>query len=370
MKIIFSTDQVFLHGGIEKVLAEKANYFADVLHYEVYIVTTEQQKRLPCYALSNKIKCIDLGVNYDREKSYFSPSNLLKIPFHYKQLKKILTTIKPDVMIVVNFAFDFYWLPFMSKEIPKLKEFHSSRYFEHQLRNNASSVLQKLKYRLNDWLESKYDRLILLNPDERQFYKSTNSVVIPNPISIPDAVAQLSTKQVVAAGRIAPVKGFDKLIDAWSIVFKHYPDWELHIYGEDYIGTKEILVQQIKENGLQNTVFFKGTSSNMPETMLSYSAYAMSSTTECFPMVLLEALSVGLPTVSFDCPTGPKNIISHLQDGLIVKDQDSAALSAALLHLIEDTAFRKKLGERAKENSAKFATTAIMSQWQHLFQNL
>ena len=143
MKVMFSSDHTYLHGGIEKVMAGKANYFADILGYEVYILTTQQTNNQPCYALSNKIKLIDLDVRYKRDKSYFHPINLIKIPGHYARLKKVLKEIRPDVFIVCNFAFDFYWLPFIEKRIFKIKEFHSSRYFEHVNRLKSTTLSKK-----------------------------------------------------------------------------------------------------------------------------------------------------------------------------------------------------------------------------------
>jgi hypothetical protein len=88
MKILFSTDQVYLHGGIEKVMAEKANYFADVLGYEVYILTTEQKGKAACYPLSDKIIKTDIAINYQRAKSYFHPANLVKMPGHFFRPEK------------------------------------------------------------------------------------------------------------------------------------------------------------------------------------------------------------------------------------------------------------------------------------------
>ena len=138
MTILFSTDQVYLHGGIEKTMAVKANYFADVLGYDVVILTTEQKGKLPQYALSSKVRLIDIGINYHRKKSYFHPANIAKIPKHFFGSRKAIAAVKPDVIISCNYAFDFYWLPFIFKKIPKLKEYHSSRFFEDRARRKSS----------------------------------------------------------------------------------------------------------------------------------------------------------------------------------------------------------------------------------------
>ena len=141
MRIVFSTDQVYLHGGIEKVMAEKANYFVDVLGYEVIILTTEQKRNQACYPLSSKIKFIDLDINYHRNKSYFSSANIVKLPIHFFRLRKVLKEIKPNIVIVCNYAFDYFLMPFLFNSAEKWKEFHSSRYFQFLKLNCCSRLM-------------------------------------------------------------------------------------------------------------------------------------------------------------------------------------------------------------------------------------
>lgn len=363
MKIVFSTDQIYLHGGIEKVMATKANYFADELGYDVIILTCEQRNNKPCYPLSDKIKFLDLGVDYNREKSYFSPANLAKLPLHFYKLNRALRKLQPNAVIVCNFGFDYYGMPFFYKRAKKIKEFHSSRYFEATARSESKSFLKKIYYKFNDWIESKYDHLVVLNKDEVPYYKSQSVVIIPNPITIPDDVAPLNSNWAVAAGRISPVKGFDQLIRAWKTVHLNAPEWELHIYGENYVGTQEKLELLITEQQLQKTIFFKGSSTNMLQTFQQYSLYAMSSITECFPMVLLEALSVGLPVVSFDCPNGPRNIITDGEDGLLAINQNAEDLAKKMLFLMQNEEKCQLFGQNAKLNSTHFSTAVVMKQW-------
>jgi len=363
LRIVFSTDQIHLYGGIEKVMAEKANYFADELGYEVVIITSEQNGKAPCYPLSLKVQLMDLGINYERTKSYFSAANLIKVPGHLYRLQLTLYKLKPDVVIVSNVGIDYYGIPFLFSNARKIKECHSSRYLEAGKRSLNKSIVKKIKYLFNDWIDARYNTIVVLNRDEAAYYHTGNVVVIPNAVSIPDEQALLERKAVVAAGRIAPVKGFDKLIDAWEIVHATEPDWELHLYGEDYLQTQQRLEKQIKEKGLALTIYFKGGSSEMIKTYLRYSLYAMSSVTECFPMVLLEALSVGLPVVSFDCPNGPRNIITDQEDGLLAENQNPEDLAKKLLFLIQNKEQRKKFGIKGKVNSQKFSIATVMKQW-------
>ncbi|HLA56748.1 MAG TPA: glycosyltransferase family 4 protein [Flavobacterium sp.] len=369
MRILFTTDQIYLHGGIEKVMAEKANYFADVFDYDVHILTTEQNGNAPCYRLSEKIKKTDISVNYHRKKSYFHPANLLKLPQHFRQWRKAIRTIDPDVVIVCNYAFDFYWSPFFFTRISKLKEFHSSGFLEMEARKNAG-FFGKIRFGLQDFIESKYDRIVVLNPSEAQFCKSKNTVVIPNPIGKTDKVAALKNKKAIAAGRIAPVKGFTKAIDAWALAMEYQSDWELYIYGQgepDYI---QMLKAKIVNQGLQNNIFIKPATENLDDEMAGASMYVMSSVSECFPMVLLEALSAGLPIASFDCPTGPGNIITDGEDGFLAEDQNIASLAEKIVILMTDEDLRKEMGKCGRSNAQRFSNEAVMNLWQSLFNEL
>ena len=140
MKILYLTDQTYFHGGIEKVLSQKANYLAEVSGDEVTIVTYNQQNKIPVYSFSEKIRMIDLEINYEIGKSYFHPVNLKKIPKHRNALKKIIREIQPDVVVSCSFGPDFYFIPSLEKQFPKIKEFHSSRHFYSQ---NISSIKDK-----------------------------------------------------------------------------------------------------------------------------------------------------------------------------------------------------------------------------------
>lgn len=370
MKILFSTDQVYLHGGIEKVMAEKANYFADVLGYEVFILTTEQKSNPPCYPLSDQITLLDIAVNYVRTKSYFHPLNLLKIPTHYKNYIRIIEQINPDFIISCNYAFDFYWLPFTFTAIPKLKEFHSSRYFENEARNKTTGF-RRYKYKLNDYIESKFSRLVLLNPDELAFYPSANKVVIPNPITLGSSpVVENRKKQVIAVGRIAPVKRFDLMIEAWKKVAIECPEWQLVIFGDgerDYVA---YLQQLIVDGHLEHYVRLQPATQHLRDEFLNSSFYLMTSKTECYPMVLLEAMDCGLPIVTYDSPTGPRNIVTHGVDGFVVAYDDESLLVEKIVFLVQNESHRILMGQKAVQKAATFSVDQVMAQWEALFKAL
>ena len=367
MKILYLTDQTYLHGGIEKVLSQKANYFADVSNDVVFIVTYNQQQKQPIYPFSEKIRMVDLAINYEIGKSYFHPVNLKKIPKHRTALKKIFQDLQPDVVISCSFGPDCYFIPFLEKQIPKIKEFHSSRYFHN---DNASSTKDKLLKKLTSTAEKRYHQLVVLNDSEQKFYKNKQIVVIPNPAEISGKRAEVSSKKIMAAGRISPVKNFGGLIDAFALLSKSFPDWELHFFGEDYVGTQANLEKKIKDYGLESQIKLMGVFPDLKKEMYNYSIYAMTSETECFPMVLLEALSVGLPVISYDSPTGPKHILTNNEDSFLVPYKNLDIFVEKLKKLMQNENLLQEMGEKGLRNVRRFSIEKVMHQWKDLFISL
>ncbi|AXP82464.1 putative poly(glycerol-phosphate) alpha-glucosyltransferase [Mariniflexile rhizosphaerae] len=370
MKIVFIIDQVYLHGGIERVLSIKANDLAAIKENTVYIVTSEQKDMEPCYSFNSNIVFKDLKINYNRLISYFHPKNLLKIPRHIFKLRSALNEINPDVVVVCSHSVDTYFIPFINKNIPKIKEFHFSKSIEDVHRQKSSKSMKKYFLMFADFVESKYDRLIVLNPDEATYYKTDNVVTIPNPLTFyPDTVSKLDTLVAIAAGRIAPVKQFEVLIDIWEQVHTKNKEWQLHIYGTGDTHYLEKLQKRIHDKNLNNHVFLKGPTNNIQSKMLSSSLFVMTSANECFPLVLLEAQACGLPIISFDCPNGPRNIISN-DTGKLIDPMDINGFSEALLEIMANPNKRKAWGKQARIHAANYSVKDIMHQWMAMFNKL
>jgi len=370
MKIIFYTDQTYLHGGLERVMANKINYLCANTEIKIHVVTFEQKDNSPCYPMKGNISYHDLNINYYRKISFLHPKNLIKVSKHFFKLKKKIREINPDVIIVCNYEYGFYFVPLLAKKAIKIKEYHSSKHFNFLRREQNNSFIKALIYRFSDYFESKYDYLVLLTRDELNYYRSNNKIVIPNAISnLPKTTATLDQKNAISAGRIAPVKGFDKLISAWKIVAEEYPDWHLNIYGDGESNYVNTLKEQIVNLNLKDYVTIHGSTDNLEEKLLQSSMYIMSSETECFPMVLLEAMSCGLPVISFDCPNGPRNIIRNNQDGILVENNNIKVLAENINHLIANPTIRKELGKKARLNVQKYQEDNIMKTWLKIFNN-
>jgi glycosyltransferase involved in cell wall biosynthesis len=226
---------------------------------------------------------------------------------------------------------------------------------------------------LKQQIASIYPRLDLVSTltegdaeDYRRHLKNRTRVVcMPNGVpELGGRRAALDNKIVVAAGRMGPQKGFDRLLPVWAKLAPEHPDWELRIWG----GGKGIgkLRRQAEELGIADSARVMGFTNNLQDEFADSSLYVMSSRKEGFPMVLLEAMSAGLPAVSFDCPTGPRDIIREGVDGYVVPDGDGDALGAAMARLMDDEDKRKAFGAAAVEGAARYDLGTIAHRWQEL----
>ena len=356
MKILFLTDQMHLHGGIERILSQKINYLIDFYQHDVFLITTEQKNIKPVYELESRLKTIDLAINYHRSISYFHPKNILKTLLHFYKLYFVINKIKPDVIVSVSTSPEQYLLPFIHKKIPKLKEFHSSRFGYKENKNWK----QKLDKTLN-----LFENLIVLNADEKKYYSNKNITIIPNftDFECLENSKIVKEKTIIAAGRIAPVKQFDELIKIWAHIAAKNPDWSLKIYGNGDLQIIEQLQQLIKTNQLAQSVLVLPATSNLKTAMRQASIYAMTSSSECFPMVLLEAQASGLPIISYNCPTGPKHIVADKQNGFLIEPNDQLAFATQLQLLINDNNLQNKLRAQAQLNVINFKKEKIMQKW-------
>jgi glycosyltransferase involved in cell wall biosynthesis len=363
---MYLTDQFYLHGGIEKITSEKMNYLSNVIGYEVVLCTSEHRNKPLVYNLSDKVKHIDLGINYCRSISYFHPTNLIKMFKHFSYLKKCFKNEKPDIIISINYTPEQYFVTFLSKHIPKIKEFHSTGF----ALKKVDTIIGKLKHRLFLLFE-KYHVKVVLNDFEKDYYPFNNITVIPNFVSrkLKTEINLNRTKTIIAAGRIAPVKQFDHLILAWEKIANLHENWSVEIYGDGEDKLIRELNYLISERNIPN-IKLMGSTSILSEKMKNASIYAMTSVTECFPMVLLEAMANGLPIVSYNCPHGPAAIIENNKQGYLTETNNISIFAKKLSYLISSKSIRTKMSEEASDTSKQFQDNVVMEQWNTLFLNI
>ena len=241
---------------------------------------------------------------------------------------------------------------------------------EHMHRSAHATALQQAMTR---WYP-RLDAVVTLTERDRAAHAAALGdpaavVCIPNvgpPVTRPTAA--LDEPVIVAAGRLTAQKAFGRLVRAFGTVAEHHPEWTLRIYGEG--PRRPALEQLIRERGLSGRVQLMGRTRNLPRALAGASVFALSSRFEGMPLVILEAFAAGVPVVSFDCPTGPGELIENGRDGLLVPDGDVRALGAALRLLVEDEQQRRRLGRAARARAARQGPAAVAERWESLLRRL
>lgn len=373
MKIVYSIAGTYNSGGMERVLANKANWLVRN-GYEISILTTDQKGRSSFFEFDPRVRFYDLGINYEENNGKSFLNKLIHYPFkqwkHKKALKKLLPELKADV-VVSMFCNDASILPKIKDGSRKVLEIHFSRFKRLQYgRKGIWKIADEIRS-INDLRAvSRFDRFVVLTEEDRGYWGDMDNIqVIPNARTfVLERPAELKEKRVIAVGRYCYQKGLDRLIDAWNIICQSVDDWKLHLVGdgEDRIG----LQTQIDRLGLSDKVVLGRAETDMKSVYANASILAMSSRYEGLPMVLLEAQAAGLPIVSFECKCGPKDVITDGGDGYLVEDGNVAQLAEKLLELINDEGLCKRMGQEAYRNSERFSEERVMAQWVELFNEV
>ncbi len=210
--------------------------------------------------------------------------------------------------------------------------------------------------------------LLLTEHDAARFeLEGFNNVgVMPNSLSYyPEAASDQTTKVVVAAGRLAPEKGYDRLITAFGLVAGQHPDWTLTIWGSGPL--KADLGKQVTAAGLEARVLLPGLAGDIETELLASSVFALSSIHEGLPMALAEGMACGLACVAFDCAPGVREIVTDGVDGLVVPPRNVEALAAGLSRLMGDADLRRRFGAAARQSVRRFAADEILARWEATF---
>ncbi len=357
MKLLYIVPNVNNEGGVARVLAIKANYLLEKLGYEVHILTQNNGNSPLFYSFNEKIVFHDMilkGSGFQFVNSY------------RKSLKNKIKTINPDIILVCDNGLKAYTIPFILKtKIPIIFEIHGSKFIQEK-QNNKHEVLTKLKLLFKDYSAKKFTKFVALSNESLKEWNLTNGIVIPNPLwfktnQFPD----LNSKKVITIARHSYEKGLERLLLIWQKVVQKHPDWILDIYGKP---NSDLGLQKLAQSlNLSNNVAFYEPVKDINEKYLEASFYVMTSHYEGFPMVLIEAMASGLPCVAYDCPCGPRAIISNDENGFLVENGNENDFVEAINLLIENKNKRFRMAETAKKSTEKYNIDIIMQTWNELF---
>ena len=381
MKILFVIDKMKNYAGIERILTCKMNYIARQTSHEVYLTTYEQQTQPLPFPLDINIfyKPIDVMMP---QRSEMTLSRWLKAHLGARRLfrhqfKHIIQDIAPDIVVSTVYSYqvlDIIINTCHKNDIKTIMESHTQGEtvtHSHKFKYNQylfrlfsiwdSQIMRSLKY---------CNCVVTLTKQDISFWHNyaKRIVVIPNMLTItPKKVANYEVKRVISAGRYMTEKGFDMLLEAWHLLPQEFHDWHLFIFGN---GDRSAYQKIVDKYMMEECVHLMPATDDIAQEFSKSSLYVMSSRYEGFGLVLAEAMSCGLPCVSFDCPYGPHEIIKDGEDGLLAKNKDVKDLTDKLSHLMSDTNLRRKMGELAQKNIIRYEPRTIMDQWINLFQTL
>lgn len=194
--------------------------------------------------------------------------------------------------------------------------------------------------------------------------------VMPNAVSWPlrEQPPALDSKVVVAAGRLVPRKGFKRMVRAFAPLARTHPDWQLHIYGNG--AQRADIAALIRQLGVESQVRLAGYSNDLPSVLGDASVYAMTSLSEGFPLVLVEAFASGVPVVAFDCPRGPGEIVRDGHNGVLVPEGPYRLFTEGLRTLMDDDELRSRLGAQALQDAASYTVETVAERWERFFEEL
>lgn len=343
-------------GGAERVLSTICNSLCE-RGYEIYLATNLDAPIM--YEIDRRVKTIQLYPEHHLKKNV--------IPRYinfYKRIRNIVKEVKPDVVVsfMSNLSVHVILATYGFK-IPVIASEHTTFDAHHTF----------FKYVSRFYVNRLAEKVVLLTHHDYEFLgtRLPNKVVIPNPISYEIFDGRIERKnRVLAAGSLDrwKAKGFGNLLKVWAKVSPLFPEWTLEIAGGGKESNSSYLKGLSEDLGISKTVCFLGFQSDMQTLLQETSVFVLSSMLEGLPMALIEAMSQGCACISFDCISGPREIITDGVSGVLVKNQDLEDMEKALLSVLGDVKFREELSRNAIVESQRFNVDKIVSQWEDLLK--
>lgn len=366
MKIVYLYDSLAVFGGIERVLIDKMNYLASQPDYDIYIVTANQGSHKIPFVMSNDIHHVDFNVGIHNKYRYSGLKRLMEghrlNKLYLTCLDNFIKEVKPDLLICTT-SQNIYSLMKVKGNIPLIVESHAN--FIHPDR-----FWSKMKMLVNNWWISRGATIVALTEGDASNWKriSSNVHVIPNIIHFEhsNGYSNYEARRVVFVGRFTYQKGISDIFEIWQRVYAKHPDWQLDMYGdgdlwECYKKKSEQLNININVNKPVRDIFNKYKQSTI---LVAPSLF------EPFGLVIGEAMSCGLPVVAYDCPYGPRELISDHVNGFLVANRDKDSFANRLDILMSDNELCQKMGKAAVSSVEKYSVENIMPKWLALFNNI
>lgn len=356
--IVILCSRLNLPGGTERAICNFANLFARKGHTVSILVVDPANTKASFYPLEKNITLTAIPLHFGITRSGNMFTRKVALVRHINRLKEEIKTRNPDIVISTDYPFSIASVLGGVHKITKLVSWEPHHFYWLK-RNKFWTYLFKKTY-------PKLHSVICLNNTEKELFEKIgcHTTVIPGFVpGFAEQKASLETKELLTVGWFIKRKGIDLVPAIAKIIFQQYPDWKWKLVGQ---GEEAAALQTaIEQNKLQNNlIIIPPVEHEKLETIYhGTSLYIMTSRSEGFPAVLIESMAHGVPCISFDCASGPSDIIRHNEDGKLVEPENIKAMAEAIISLIADDTGRKKMGERAFANVKRFSAESIYNLW-------
>ena len=335
--------------GVQRVLSELTVSWANLGH-KVTIAYMKENEDRSDFKWSDQVKLVGVPVHFHGGLRY------LRLGLSYVRiLRRRKDAVAVSLSVATNFA------------IGAAAPFVKNRIVISDRNDPTERPKGKIKQFFRNLAFKQADALILQTEDVREYYKKKinhDGVVIPNPINreLPEPFKGERRKVIVTASRLNKQKNLKLLIDAFSLINKEYPDYTLEIFGRGE--EEESLKKYAAELRLEKCVLFKGFSTDIYSDIIDAGMYVCSSDYEGISNSLLEALGLGIPAISTDCPVGGSRLlIQNNENGILVPIRDVDALYQGMKKLIENPGMPQRLSEKAVEVRELYDIDRIATFW-------
>ena len=367
------------YGGVEKAIVSLANSLAKLNKYEIEIVSIYKLYEKPVFDIDEKIKVTyllpsELSPNRKEWKEALNNLKLIRLgkeslkslKILYARRKKMVEYIKnsdANVIISTRIFLNELLSEYGKDNILKIGWEHNHY---HDDMRYATDVIRSAK---------NLDYFVLVSKGLQKFYHKKmrtfkcKCIYIPNAIeNIPRTKSPLTGEHIISVGRLSPEKGYLDLLKIYLELKKKKCKWHLDIVGDG--SERSRLEKFIKENNLENDVTLHGfkNSKEIEKLVQKSSIYVMTSYTESFGIVLLEAMSNGLPCLAFDSAEGAKEVITSGRDGYLIKHRNFKAMEKKILDLTKDIDMRKELGKNGRRKVKGYISDNICESWEKIIE--
>ena len=380
MKIAYILSSFIAKAGTERILSDKMNYLVKRYGYDITFITYEQGNHPIAFSLDKRIRVIDLNTRFFPLYKLNPVRRVIAKSFQKRKLKSklhdVLSVFNPDFVVLTTYDFDKFG-SILTLPYRFVIESHiciTDVRQEFRQHNVILKIFGKYLDSIHFKIMNKADALVsLTSADKTNWEKHVNIpiFVIPNLVTVyPNDISCYSERsnRIICVGRLTRQKGFDYLIKAWAMISKKYPTWRIDIFGHGDMETT--LNQIIIDYNLSNCTRINEPSENIYEEYETSSIFVLSSRYEGFGLVLVEAMSCGVPCISFDCPNGPAELITHGEDGLLVPLGDIEKLAESIEWMITHEEERLRMSNNARQKAKQYTAEVIMPQWVELFEKV